>query len=143
MDYNLLNWSSALPSNLNCLVLSNKKAVRTILSKNKREHALPLFKELNILPLNELIKLRRASFMWKLKNDALPLSLSSWFKLNNSEIANRIYYKLYCLPPTRLEYGKRQITYCGVKLWNTEIKTTLKKSTSLKIFMKKYHKDLL
>ena len=33
LDYNLLNWSSAYPTNLDCLNISNKKAVRIILSK--------------------------------------------------------------------------------------------------------------
>jgi len=125
------------------LELSNKKAVRTILSKNKHEHALPLFKELNILPLQEFIKLRRASYMWKLKNGILPVSLSMQFQKNNSEIAGRIFPNSYVLPYARLEYAKRHITYSGVILWNTEINDNLKLSTSQKALKKKYHKQLL
>ena len=56
LDYNLLNWSSAPSSNMDCLRLSTKKTVQIILSKNKHEHAPPLFKDLNILPLDDLIK---------------------------------------------------------------------------------------
>ena len=54
LDYNWLDWSSAYPTNLDCLNVSNKKSVRIILSKKGREHAAPLFKELDILPLDEL-----------------------------------------------------------------------------------------
>ena len=72
LDYNLLNWSSAYPTNLDCLNVSNKKAVRIILSKKGREHAVPLFKEFDILPLDEFIKLKRDTFMWKLDNNMLP-----------------------------------------------------------------------
>ena len=143
LDYNIINWSSAAPTNMNCLELSNKKAIRTNLSKDKREHTLPLFKELNILPLKELIKLRRACYMWKLKNEILPPSLSSWFKKNNSEIARRIFPNSYILPLPRLDYAKRHITYCGVRLWNAEIEDNLKQSTSLKSLKSKYHKHLL
>ena len=50
-----MNWSCAPPSSLDCLKVSSNKAVRTILSENKREHVLPLFKELDILPLDELL----------------------------------------------------------------------------------------
>ena len=46
LDYNLLNWSTASNSNLNCLRLSNKKAVHTILSKYKYEHAALIFSNL-------------------------------------------------------------------------------------------------
>ena len=56
LDYNIINWSSAPPTNLDCIKVSTNKAVRTILSKRKREHALPFFKELGILPLDDLIK---------------------------------------------------------------------------------------
>ena len=42
--YNIINWISAPTSNLECLKVSTKKAVRTILSKHKREHALALSK---------------------------------------------------------------------------------------------------
>ena len=64
LDYDLLNWSSAYPTNLDYLNVSNKKAVRIILSNKAREHAAPLFKELDILPLDELIKLKRGTSMW-------------------------------------------------------------------------------
>ena len=120
------------------------------MSKNKREHALPLFRELNILPLDELIKSRRASYLWKLKNNLLPPTLASWFRKNNSEITNRINTDLvtqlntviYHLPQPRLEYAKRHITYTGVLLWNNDIPNDLKQSTSAKIFKKKFYKHL-
>ena len=144
LDYNIINWSSAPPSNYNCLELSTKKAVRTILSKSKYEHALPLFKQLNILPLNELIKLRRASYMWKVKNNLLPSSLTSWFQTNNSIIVNRINTDItYILPQPRIERAIRHITYSGVMLWNTEIPSEIKNSTSSKIYKNKYQTYLL
>ena len=40
LDYNLLNWSSAYPTNLDCLNFSNKKAVRII---QKRERTCSTF----------------------------------------------------------------------------------------------------
>ena len=86
LDYNLLNWSSAYPTNLDCLNVSNKKAVRIILSKKWRGHAALLFKELDILPLDGLIKLKCGTFMWKLDNNLLPQSNSGWFPLSNSVI---------------------------------------------------------
>ena len=143
LDYNLLNWRSAPSSNMDCFRLSTKKAVRIILSKNKHEHALPLFKVLNILPLDDLNKQKRGSYMWKLKNDLLPTYLTSWFQRNNSTIINRIHTHKYVLPIPRLEYSKRHITYSGVKLWNIEIPNNLKLSTSVESFKKNYQKLLI
>ena len=143
LEYNIINWSSAQPSNMDCLKFSTKKAVRTILSKNKREHALPLFKSLNILPLDELIKLKKGTYMWKLKNKLLPPSLTSWFQINTSEIVDRINTNKYHLPNPRLEYAKRHITFSGVKLWNKDIPNKIKQSTSIKCFKAKYQKLLL
>ena len=143
LDYNILNWSCAPSSNLDCLKVSTNKAVRTILSKNKREHAPPLFKELDILPLDDLIKLRRASFMWKVKNNLLPTTMTSWFQINNSIITNRIHNEVtYILPQPRIEYAKRHITFSGPELWNSEIPNEPKKSTSSKAFKNKYKKYL-
>ena len=142
LDYNLLNWSSTYPTNLDCLNVSNKKAVRIILSKKGREHAGPLFKDLDILPLDELIKLKRGTFMWKLDNNLLPQSNSGWFKLSNSVIRKRLNLSKYRIPNPRIGYTKRHNTCSATKLWNTEIPMQLKQSTSLKVFKKSYKNNL-
>ena len=131
LDYNLLNWSSDYPTNLDCLNASNKKAVRIILSKKGREHAAPLFKELGILPLDGLIKLKRGTFMWKLDNNLLPQSNSGWFSLSNSVIRKRLSLSKYHIPDPRIGYTKRHNIYSATKLWNTEIPIQLMQSTSL------------
>ena len=142
LEYNLLNWSSAYPSNLKCLKVSTNKAVRTILSKNNREHALPLFKKLDILPLDDLIKLKRSSFMWKLSKNLFPHSIDSWFSTNNSAIITRLNISKYSIPNPRTEYAKRHNIYSSIKLWNTKIPNDLKLSTSFKCFKTKYKKLL-
>ena len=122
--------------------MSNKKSVRIILSKKGREHAAPLFKELDILPLDELIKLKRGTFMWKLDNNLLPQSNSGWFSLSNSVIRKRLNLSKYRIPNPRIGYTKRHSIYSATKLWNTEIPIQLKQSTSLKVFKKSYKNNL-
>ena len=113
-----------------------------MLSRNKREHYTPLFKELNILPFNELIQLKRANFMWKLNKNLLPTS-SKWFKTNNSEIMQRLHLSKYRIPNPRTEYAKRYNTYTATRLWNTEIPDNLKASTTVKKFNSNYKTLLL
>ena len=140
--YNILNWSSTPISNLQCLNASTKKAVRILLSKNKREHALPLFKELKILPLDDHIKLRKGLYMWKIHNHLIPPHLSNKFQSHNTVIMERLHYGRYRLPNPRLDYAKRHISYSGVKLWNSEIPDELKKLSFPKLFKKKYQNFL-
>ena len=143
LDYNLLNWSSTSTSNLNCLRFSIKKAVHVILSKNKQEHSTPLFKKLQILPLDELIKFKRCIFMWKLDNNMLPESSTKWFTTNNSDIIKRLNLSKYRIPNPRTEHAKRHNTYSATKLWNTEIPNIIKSSFTINKLKSSYKTKLL
>ena len=68
VEYGLLNWSTALSTILDDVRISMKKAIRLITSINKKEHANPLFKELDILPFDVLVTHKQACFMWRLTN---------------------------------------------------------------------------
>ena len=58
IDYNLLNWGMAAITNLNTVNQKIKKAVRIISFKNNDHPTDPLFKELEILPLDKSIELK-------------------------------------------------------------------------------------
>jgi hypothetical protein len=49
-------WSNASPSNFACLKLKQKAAVRIVLNANYNDLTEPIFKHLNILPLDALCK---------------------------------------------------------------------------------------
>ena len=139
INYNLLNWSSTSPTNLDSIRLSTKRAVRIITFANKYETSNPIFKDLKILPLNLQIMHKQAVFMWKLHYGYIPYPTSSLFKLN---LRRYNHYK-YDLPTPRLEIAKHNISYSCVKLWNTKIPDDLKKLTLQKIFANQYKKYLL
>ena len=86
INYSLLNWSCTATTNLNCIRVKVKKAIRIISFKSKQEHTTPLFKKLNILPLDSSIKLKQATFMWKLNHGLIPDNIHSKFITNTSEI---------------------------------------------------------
>ena len=111
IDYNLLNWGMAAPTNLNPLNLKLKKAVRIIsFVKDSDYPSVPLFKDLKILPLTQSIEFKYAKFMWKLKNGVLPNCLSSNFTPN--------VRTQYSMSFSRLESVNRFILYEGPKIWN-------------------------
>ena len=64
IDYNLLNWGMASSTNLNVINIKVKKAVRIISFKDRDEHTAPLFKDLQILPLDKSIEVKYGKFMW-------------------------------------------------------------------------------
>ena len=141
INYNLLNWSSANVSTLQCITNCIKKAVRIIASKNKFEHTTPIFKELKILPFDLQVKLNKGIFMWKIYKHHIPPPISNLFKQNNSTIMTRINPTKYLLPNPTNERDKRNLTYSCVKLWNTQIPEHLKILN--KNFNKKYKSYLL
>ena len=56
VDYNILNWSATNKTNLECIRISLKKAVRIISFKQRLEHSAPLLQNLEILPLDHIQK---------------------------------------------------------------------------------------
>ena len=77
----------------------------------KYDHTSPLFKQLEILPLDQLIKYRIAVFMWKMVNNLIPPLLAHYFlKRRNT---NKFH-----IPFPEKEYQKRCLIYTGPKLWN-------------------------
>ena len=109
MDYNILNWNSTYTTNLECIRISIKKAVGIISFKQRQEHAAPLCKNLEILPLDQLILLKKGSFMWKLSHNLVHTQLASYFTLNDPNstlIAQRLISGNYRLPIPRLDYAK-------------------------------------
>ena len=138
ISYNLLNWSCANTTAINPLRNCIKKVVRIIQFKNKYEHTLPIFKELNILPLDAQIKHKQAMFMWKLSNNLIPLPVSNLFNQINNNQNNK-----YKLPNPKSEFGKRLVNYSCVKVWNSEVPLQLKTLTGQNNFNLKYKEHLL
>ena len=115
----------AAPSNLNSVNLKIKKAVRIIAFKGRDHHTDPLFKELEILPLEKSIELKNAKFMWRFVNGYLPESLSCILRSNErTNYSNSI---------SRLESLKHFIRLSGPKLWQ-DLPDSITSKPSLKSF---------
>ena len=110
-----------------------KKAIRIIsFSKSKYAHTPPLFKEKKILPFYEQMKLKRASYMWKVHYGYTDTSI------NNLFLANAHNTLRYVLPQPLTEKDKLQPNYNCVKTWNT-VPEHIRKITIFKSFKTKYH----
>ena len=101
--------------------------MRIINFKSQEDETIPLFKQLTILPLEETLQLKQAKFMWKLRNDVLPPSLSRNFRLNNR---NQLI-----ISHNRLNQSAKHITFAGPSLWN-DIPSNIQDKPTPKAFSK-------
>ena len=135
VNYNLINWSSTFPTYLKPIELKIKSAVRLISFKNKYEHCKPLFLKHNILPLDELIKHKKANFLWKISHGYIRKPLSQYFAQN---IRNPLRFNL---PNPNSEMEKCQLGYSSIKYWNS-IPLKIRNASTLNSFNEKHKKHL-
>jgi hypothetical protein len=89
LTYCLSVYSCATSTSLNKLRVKQKEAIRAICHAGHREHTAPLFKQLKILPLNELIKFSVLKFMHSFSYNYLPVSFNQMWILNRVRYPER------------------------------------------------------
>jgi len=75
-------WSSGSGSNMESMFKLQKKAIRIISNASYNAHTEPLFKSLEILPLNLLAEFSKTQFMQHFKQKYLPQALSNTWQSN-------------------------------------------------------------
>ena len=122
LNYCTITWGNTYPTTLQPLTLLQKRAVRIITFSDFKAHTTPLFYHLKLLKLSDLIYFKNALFMYEYNKGTLPSAFSLFFlPLNsahqyNTRLAEK---KSFCLPKIRTNYGKFNIRFHGVKVWNS------------------------
>ena len=75
LNYCNLVWGCCYPTLTNKLFITQKKLIRCILRKRRDAPSNPLFKELKLLKIHEVIKLNLATFVLKSRNDLITCSI--------------------------------------------------------------------
>ena len=65
-----------------------KKAIRIITSNKCNSHTEPLFKQLNMLKLEDILKLQQLKFDFKFNEGSLPVYLQNWDIASNAHVHN-------------------------------------------------------
>ena len=100
----------------------------------------PIFKELNILDVKNSFYLETCKFMYKFKNNLLPVRMANYFTDNNENFlpSNHAYalrprkHRFTCIT-TRLVSGEKSIQIRGEKVW-VNIPDEIKNHTSFVVF---------
>jgi len=80
LTYGLSIWGNTYSSTLKPLITLQKRAIRTITFSKPDEHSEPLFKELEILKLTDLVTLHNALLMYHYYYNLLPSSFENFFQ---------------------------------------------------------------
>ena len=112
-------WGTAYKSALVPLVVAQKKAIRMITKANYRASTAPLFKQLEIKPLIDEIKYRRALLSYEIVKNPNVHQIQLNFEGHPHSHATRFSEKSLPLPRKRSErYGVRGIEYQLIKSFN-------------------------
>ena len=121
LTYGLLIWGNTYSTTLKPLITLQKRAIRTITFSKPDEHSEPLFKELEILKLTDLVTLHNALFMYHYYYNLLPSSFENFFQTvasvhsYNTRLASKSTYYINTI---KTNYGKFNIRFAAVKVWN-------------------------
>lgn len=119
LDYCIEIWGMAAQLHLESLLKMQKKAVRLIKSTGYLSHSAPLFKSLNILPINKIYIYKVSVFMYKFVNDISPDLFSGMFTRNYERHHYRTRFRSnFEIPPFRLNIVKKSVRYTGSIIWN-------------------------
>jgi hypothetical protein len=143
LSYCINVYGCANLTSLNSLKLKQKAAIRVVSKAGHRDHTNPLFKQLGILPLNELIKYSNLKFMHKFSHKSLPLSFHDLWISNrerNPNLVLRNADNLY-VPAHNYATLKRLPLFTFPKVWNDDM--NVKENPSLRVYMKSVKSALL
>ena len=94
LNYGINIWGSATPANLKCVILKQKRAIRTITKSNYNAHTEPLFLKLKILPINKLIEFSKICFMNSFTNNPIPTAFANMWPTNQDRRGTDVHESL-------------------------------------------------
>jgi hypothetical protein len=128
------------------LFLKQKKAVRLISNTNFRAHTAEIFKDLKILPLNQMIESSKVKFMHKFSNNRLPFSFTNSWQKNGERVQNRQLRNAedFFIPPHQYESLRRLPLFSFPASWNSidQIKLNNNEKAFLRILKGKFLQNL-
>jgi hypothetical protein len=87
--YCLTIYSCANATNMNKLKIKQKAAIRIVCNSGFREHTGPLFSQLKILPIDQLVTFSILKFMHSFTHNSLPFSFQNTWSTNRNRFPER------------------------------------------------------
>lgn len=138
--YGLVSWGNTYNTTLDPLFNLQKKVVRLITFSDYRAHSNPLFHDLNILKIKDLVKFQTCILMHDYHHDKLPKVFKMYFSSTSTKHKYNTRFSSkdnYSLPLVKTNYGKFNIRFAGAALWNSldeNLKKEKKENFKSKLF---------
>ena len=144
-----------IAKNIERVQILQNKCVRIMTFAPFRADANPIFQQLKLLKIEDIIKCEQLKLVNDFYCNRLPISLTTLFQLSKDvhtadHTLNSIYYNLLHIPSfNTVTYGKKSLKYHCAKLWNNTFKhgnikiSSDKKVKLTEIETKNYFKKVL
>ena len=107
-------WGGAFKTYIDKLFLSQKKLIRIMSHRRRYDHTEPLFKELKLLKMHDIISYQTATFVYRAMN---TYQIDTGFQTMSHNINTRRANHLK-LPSCRTSFAQQNVITRGVKIWN-------------------------
>lgn len=144
--YGILIYTCAYQSNLNSLIIKQKKAIRCITNSQYNAHTGPLFKKQKILPFESLILFFRLKFMFEYKNNLMPRSFANVWQYRGNLNGNHLLRNNseFNIPRFRITLVEKLPLCSFPATWNNYIDIdNVKNASNKNQFVSKLKKSLL
>ena len=129
-------WGNATQSAMHRLTILQKRILRIVCKAGFQDPSSKLFKQLNILKLDDVFTLQAAIFMFKAKNNMLPPSCSHHVSLQHSESRYNLRKRFdFFRLPYRTNIYERYIAISGPAVWES-LPVNVRSTDSISLFIK-------
>ena len=146
LQYGIIVWGQTYTSYIEPIFKLQKRAIRVISHQSYLVHSLPIFKELKLLTLPDVFKLKLLTFVFESTNKITPACFHNFFSSNSFmhhyDTRQSVRGDLYLVRKNTVQYGVKCIQYMGATLWNS-LPVELRNSTSKFLFKKELKVFLL
>ena len=130
VTYCLTVWGNAGKSNINQIIVAQKKVVRTIRKLKRFDHTNDSFAKMKILKFTDLVDYCSAVYVYK---SIKSLRGNKYFRPRENTAYNLRNNDLLTIPLARTTQSQQFISFRGTKLWNS-LPVVLKNKASLHSF---------
>ena len=143
LTYCVSVWGSTYQSNLNRIIILQKKIIRIISKVSFNAHTSVLFKEQEILNFSDIYLYQIGKFMYLFKRGLLPNYFRDMFTLASQiHSYNTRNSSLFYIPHCQTDFRKFSILFQGPTFFNS-LSREIQNSESISLFGKRLKKFLL
>ena len=143
LNYCNLVWGSSYKTNLQRIIILQKRVIRIVNKCNYDAHTDPILKNLKLLKFYDINLVQLGQFVFAFKNSILPRKFENIFIRNNQiHSYNTKHANSFRLPLCRTNIRQFSVFYKGPKIFNS-LSPVIIGSSSLESFGKTLKKSII